>query len=218
MSSESETSVSETELSSETSAPETTKAEAEKIDYLVLVNKDKKIPEKWENKVSFSKFKNRSGETLKVEKKTLRMFKKLRKKLSAKGIKIDIRSAYRSRKQQKETIKYYKNRYGGEYVNKYVSTPGHSEHQTGLALDIEIVSAKDAKGKPISETKAFQKVYSAMTSFGFILRYPDGKRKITGIEFEPWHIRFIGSKKIAKKICEKGWTLEEYLQSKNKKK
>ena len=199
-----------------TSGVEATSAGKEKkVDYLVLVSKNSKLSKNWEETVEFESFKNKAGEKVKVEKKTLKMFKKLRKALKKSGIVIDISSAYRSKKDQKKLIKELREKEGGEYIENYVSLPGFSEHQTGLALDINIIRIDQKKYTNASAISAFQK---KLDSCGFILRYPKGKEKITGYQEEWWHIRFVGSKKTAKKIASKGWTLEEYLENIKKKK
>jgi D-alanyl-D-alanine carboxypeptidase len=66
----------------------------------------------------------------------------------------------------------------------------------------------------IVELDVFDKVHKKLADYWFILRYPDGKEKITGYEYEPWHLRYIWDVSIAKEIMENGLTLEEYLNNK----
>ncbi|MDY3207118.1 M15 family metallopeptidase, partial [Clostridium baratii] len=80
-----------------------------------------------------------------------------------------------------------------------------SEHQTGLCIDITNRDKYFVKG-----TKEADWLAENCYKFGFIIRYPYGKKNVTGIEYEPWHVRYVG-KKAAKDIYEKGITLEEYL-------
>lgn len=96
---------------------------------------------------------------------------------------------------------------------KWVAPPGTSEHHSGLAMDI--VSA-DYYTKYSDLVEAFEKDKEAVwlkdncARFGFILRFPKDKTEITGINFEPWHFRYVGEEH-AKKIMEQGLCLEEYL-------
>ncbi|MCH9276033.1 M15 family metallopeptidase [Bifidobacterium amazonense] len=86
-----------------------------------------------------------------------------------------------------------------------VALPGTSEHELGVAADINAVGASDAD--------ANQRVYDWLATnaweYGFILRYPAGKTSVTGVEHEPWHYRFVGAE-AAKAIHESGIALEEY--------
>lgn len=101
-----------------------------------------------------------------------------------------------------------------EKSKEYLTEPGHSEHHTGLALDIVdeewIVSGQGLE--PEYENEASQKwLVSTMSDYGFILRYPDGKEESTGINYEPWHFRYVGVEN-AKFIEENNLTLEEYIE------
>ncbi|WWU66030.1 M15 family metallopeptidase [Clostridium baratii] len=121
------------------------------------------------------------------------------------GIILLGNSAYRSYRSQTKT---YNNRVRSERqesADAYVAKPGFSEHQTGLCIDITNRDKYFVKG-----TKEADWLAENCYKFGFIIRYPYGKKNVTGIEYEPWHIRYVG-KKVAKDIYEKGITLEEYL-------
>lgn len=121
------------------------------------------------------------------------------------GIILLGNSAYRSYKSQKNT---YSNRVkleGRELADAYVAKPGFSEHQTGLCMDITNEDRYFMKG-----TKEADWLGENAYRFGFIIRYPEGKKSITDIEYEPWHIRYVGEK-AAKYIYDNGITLEEYL-------
>lgn len=101
-----------------------------------------------------------------------------------------------------------------EKAKEYLTEPGHSEHHTGLALDIVdeewIFSGNDLE--PEYESQPSQHwLVSTMANFGFILRYPEGKEEITGILYEPWHFRYVGVEN-AKYIVEHELALEEYLE------
>ncbi|WMJ23834.1 M15 family metallopeptidase [Paludicola sp. MB14-C6] len=95
----------------------------------------------------------------------------------------------------------------------WVAIPGTSEHQTGLAVDIVAKSYQtlDKKQENTAEQKWLMK---NSYKYGFILRFPSDKSELTGINYEPWHYRYVGEK-AAKEIYEKKICLEEYLKSLN---
>lgn len=89
--------------------------------------------------------------------------------------------------------------------------PGTSEHHTGLALDI-VSQNYQLLDEEQENTPEQQWLMHNSYKYGFILRYPNDKSKITGIHYEPWHYRYVG-KEIAKEIYEQGICLEEYLEN-----
>ncbi|WP_053083755.1 M15 family metallopeptidase [Rubeoparvulum massiliense] len=97
-------------------------------------------------------------------------------------------------------------------AGKWVATPGTSEHQLGLAVDIVAVSNQNLDQSQ-ENTSEQQWLMENSYKYGFILRYPTDKSEITGIGYEPWHYRFVG-KEVAAEIKERGICLEEYLEAK----
>ncbi len=93
---------------------------------------------------------------------------------------------------------------------QWIAIPGTSEHQTGLALDI-VSSSYQLLNKEQENTPEQKWLIENSYKYGFILRYPSDKTNITGIEYEPWHYRYVG-KETAKEITERGICLEEYLK------
>ena len=91
-------------------------------------------------------------------------------------------------------------------AREYVAEPGTSEHELGIAVDIEGQGSSTA-------WEVYEWLASNSWRYGFILRYPDGKEEITGIEYEPWHYRYVG-REAAAEIFQSGLTLEEYLEQK----
>jgi len=89
-----------------------------------------------------------------------------------------------------------------------VARPGTSEHQTGLAVDINTASSV------FESQPAFKWLKEHGEEYGFILRYPKDKMDVTGIIYEPWHWRFVGIN-VAKEMNSLGLTLEEYLEQNN---
>ena len=188
-----------------------------KYDYLVLVNKQNKLPDDWESIVELVDTKNAWDEDIKIEKETFEAYKKLKADVEKEGVYIELDSVYRSVKTQQELWDNWSKdpEKGPEYVKKYVAVPGYSEHHTGLAVDIclkidgKLVYDNDEMKK---EKEIFSKIHSKLADYGFILRYLDGKDDITGYAYEPWHLRYVGSVEIAKEIMSKNITFEEYLK------
>lgn len=94
-------------------------------------------------------------------------------------------------------------------AKSHAAAPGYSEHQLGLAVDIvdEGYTALDEKQ---ADTAAQQWLMENCWQYGFILRYPEGKSEITGVEYQPWHYRYVGLS-AAEQIHELDITLEEYI-------
>ena len=94
-----------------------------------------------------------------------------------------------------------------------VAVPGTSEHQLGLAVDL--VDLDNQNLNESQEETAVQKwLLGNSWKYGFILRYPNDKRGLTGIIYEPWHYRYVG-KDAAREIYETGVCLEEYLEGRD---
>ena len=187
-------------------------------DYLVLVNKYSKLPDDWEKKVQLVDAKNAWDEDIKIEKEAYDNYKKLKESLKKDGVTIELDSVYRSVKEQQKLWDDWSAdpEKGIEYVRKYVAVPGYSEHHTGLAVDIclkkngKLVYENDDM---IADKETFKKIHAKIADYGFILRYLDGRDDVTGYAYEPWHLRYVGSKKIANEIMDKNITFEEYLES-----
>lgn len=134
-----------------------------------------------------------------VEKPLLKLFAAARKA----GLKnLYVSSGYRTTEQQQAL-------WDASDDRSYVQPPGHSEHQTGLAVDL--ADLKVAAGK-FGESKAGRWLARHAWKYGFLLRYPAGKEEITGISYEPWHFRYVG-RKVARACHEDDLTLEEYLHA-----
>lgn len=120
-------------------------------------------------------------------------------------------STYRSFDYQQQLYDRYVSNDGVEAADRYSARPGYSEHQTGLAFDIgELHFEQHFARESFGETPAGQWLAANAHKYGFIMRYPNGKEKITGYMFEPWHFRYVGVDH-ATKIYEANTTLEEYL-------
>lgn len=117
---------------------------------------------------------------------------------------IFVVSGFRSYDYQSQLYESYVAEYGQEDSDRFSARPGHSEHQTGLAFDVNTIDDSFA------DTKEYEWLKAHAHEYGFIIRYPEGKESITGYKFEPWHIRYLG-KELAKDVHDSGLTLEEYL-------
>lgn len=109
-----------------------------------------------------------------------------------------ISSAYRSAAEQQEV-------YAED--SSVAALPGQSEHETGLALDVYVPLFA---GDGFLKSDAGQFVNRECWRYGFIIRYPLFKKSVTGIRFEPWHLRYVGAPH-AEIITHNGWALEEYI-------
>jgi len=188
-----------------------------KPDYLILVNPYRPVPEGYGEAIRpyLTEYTEPcTGKTISVEKRTLKAFLDLKEALAEEGVEVAIANCYRTVEMQQEIVERYTEKYGADYVRSYVAKPGYSEHHTGLAIDLYVV--KD--GVPVKEnedsmkeTALWRKVHGRIAGFGFILRYPEGKEKVTGIAYEPWHFRFVGEA-AAQRMAWHELTLEEYLE------
>lgn len=136
-------------------------------------------------------------------------FKKLVDDAEKEGYHIRNNSAYRSYNTQSGLYNNYKNSNGLTWADKWSARPGHSEHQTGLALDVGVKN-EYSLGK-FETSKEFTWMKDHAHLYGFILRYPKGKEYITGYGYEPWHYRYVGEF-IASIIHSEGLTLEEFMK------
>lgn len=136
-------------------------------------------------------------------------FEKMSSDASKLGYKITAVSAYRDYYYQKNLFEKYIKEKGIKYALDCCAKPGHSEHQTGLAVDI-MTSTKDYH--TIEQSNEFFWLKNNAHLYGFILRYPKNKTYITKFKYEPWHFRYVG-KNVATKIYENNITLEEYYKT-----
>jgi len=119
-------------------------------------------------------------------------------------------SGWRSREEQQSIWDESMRDNGPDYTRTYVALPGHSEHQTGLAIDLGLRQEHiDFICPEFPDTGVCGRFRERAADCGFILRYPAGKEDITGIGHEPWHFRYVGIPH-ARIMAEQNMTLEEY--------
>lgn len=129
------------------------------------------------------------------------------------GYNLFVRAGYRSGEDQEDLMEDkietyrqegYSQREAEHEAEKWVAKPGTSEHELGLAVDINAEGQTDGN-------RLYQWLAEHSWKYGFILRYPAEKEAITGIDYEPWHFRYVG-KQAAKEMYEQDLCLEEYVQ------
>lgn len=108
------------------------------------------------------------------------------------GLKLFGVSGYRSYNTQKALFAFHARTQGERHAERYSAVPGASEHQTGLALDVTSASAGYQLSPAFADTKEGRWLAEHAHEFGFVIRYPEHKERITGYAYEPWHIRYVG--------------------------
>ena len=174
---------------------------------LILVGGENYVPDDYEVKLLTLS----NGEQ--IDERIYPSLQKMFDDMRAKGIYPTVVSGYRSYEEQRELLEEKYLAYRSEGYNKsrakelaleWVALPGTSEHQLGIAVDIN-PDYSVSKGEGVYEW-----LQSNAHRYGFIKRYPENKSHITGINNEPWHYRYVGQK-AAKEIYEQGLCLEEYI-------
>lgn len=175
---------------------------------LILVNQEHPIPEDYQ--VELTELSN--GE--KIDSRIYPGLQEMFDAARAGGLQLFVREGYRTEQEQREIMEekivYYQNEGYSEgkarkLAKEYVAEPGTSEHQLGLSVDI------NADTSVCSADAVYQWLEEHGYQYGFIKRYPENKTKITGINNEPWHYRYVG-KAAAQEMKKSGQCLEEYLE------
>lgn len=182
---------------------------------LILVNNENPIPEGYEVNLA-----DIGGEQ--VDERIVSNWYRWQEAAANNGFNVFVASGYRDVELQETNYNntyqsYISEGYSEEEATRlteeYLTRPGHSEHHTGLAIDL-LDSEWAASGRGLVtefETQESQQwLVETMADFGFILRYPEGKEEITGIQYEPWHFRFVGEEN-AQFMNEYDLVLEEYI-------
>lgn len=179
---------------------------------LILVNKEHLIPEDYEMELGTVRGNIKCD--IRILDNVLNMIKAARDE----GVNISICSPYRDYDRQvmlfnRKAAGYIKKGYteeeAYEMAAETVAIPGSSEHQLGLAFDF-IADDYTTLTAGFANTRAGRWLKANAADYGFILRYPEDKTEETGIEFEPWHYRYVG--KAAHEIMDNGLCLEEYVK------
>lgn len=169
-------------------------------DTLVLVNKYYALPSGIEPK----NLVNIEGEKMTPE--AAEAMKKMISDLRSTGLTLNLISGYRSEDTQRALYNRYGNSDGFDNADTYSARPNHSEHQTGLAMD---VSEKWDLTEEFENTEQFKWLNENAYKYGYILRYKKDKVYMTGYTYEPWHYRYVGVE-AATIIKNENLTFEEY--------
>jgi len=182
----------------------------------VLVNKYNKLPDSYKPSdlidpdIPFI-FKEKA-EKRKMRSSAAREIEKLFAGAKEDGVSLLGVSAYRSHAVQTALFNHYVSVDGVKAAKTYSAVPGTSEHETGLAIDVTGGDGKCAAEDCFAGTAAAKWLEKHADEFGFIIRYPKGKDDITGYQYEPWHLRYVG-KTVAQEITSRKITLEEYQET-----
>ncbi len=170
----------------------------------LLVNKYRKLPSNFVPKT----LSNFPGSTFQACQNTIEAFLTLQTKSRLQNLHLSILSAYRTYDYQQKLYEDYVKTDGVELADTYSARAGHSEHQTGYALDVCVTNEEL---EIFQGTKECNWLIEHAHEYGFIIRYPKGFTSITGYQYEPWHITYVGGA-IANFMKENQiHTLEEYV-------
>lgn len=194
-----------------------TEVEKDKIindELLTLVNYKNKVPDNWQ--VNLVPLNDRQS----IDQRAYQTLQEMLDNAKKEGMNIIVCSSYRTYDKQKQLFvnkvsEYLKKGYSyneaQDAASMWVAKPNTSEHQLGLAVDL--VSRDNQRlDKSQEKTEEQRWLMENCQRYGFILRYPSDKSNLTGVNYEPWHYRYVG-KEHAKKITRQGICLEEYLDN-----
>ena len=176
---------------------------------LILVNRNSYIPDDY--KVELTELSNGEKVDSRIYPELQEMFNDAR----AQGYGLFVREGYRTQEEQQqlldEKIEAYENEgksksEAKKLAEQWVAIPGTSEHQLGIAVDINADTTKS------SSDDVYSWLAENAHKYGFIKRYPSDKTDITGVINEPWHYRYVG-KETALEIYSQGMWLEEYIDT-----
>ncbi len=127
------------------------------------------------------------------------------------GIRLELTSGYRSYQLQVSLYNESVQQYGQAGADKQSERPGTSEHQTGLAADLEPTTGQCELEVCFADLPEGKWLAANAYLYGFIIRYPEGKAKITGYDHEPWHVRYVGKDLSAEMHKQNIQTMEEFF-------
>lgn len=176
------------------------------INNVLVVNKTYQLTKDWKPVNPYKTVPSDGFDRNPLDKDAYEAWKLMKSDAASLGLNLWAQSGYRSYDYQNDLYNGYVKRNGKTSADTFSARPGASEHQTGLAFDLNTISNsfKDtAEGKWVAKNAYI---------YGYILRYPEGKTNETGYIYEPWHIRYVG-KELAKELYNNGdWiTMESYF-------
>ncbi len=173
---------------------------------LILVNKYNKLNKNFQPDQIVEISSQYAYEGQQISKKVYEAYRSMWNAANKEGLTLIVTSSYRDYESQDEVWNSIANSTGEEDADSRAARAGHSEHQTGLALDIVTYNSYNNE---FDQTEEFKWLQKNAHKYGFILRFPKGKEDITGYSYESWHYRYVG-KEVATKIHDLGITYDEY--------
>lgn len=174
------------------------------LDVTTLVNKYNKLPDNYEIDDLVTLDNEYSKKAEKVREVIYNDLKKMFDEAKKDNINLNVISGFRTNEKQDTLFNNSIKKNGLDHALIYSAKPGYSEHQLGLAIDINSVE------ESFKNTNEYKWLKNNSYKYGFIERYPEGKEKITGFGYEPWHYRYLGVD-VAVKIFTENITYEEYV-------
>ena len=181
--------------------------------YLLLVNKTHPLDDTYKpDDLADIKYfaADRDAAARYMRKEAAEHFHQMSEAAAVEGHEIVITTAYRSYGFQSVLWNNYVEKHGEAEANTFSARPGQSEHQTGLCTDVSSPSVNYQLTTDYADTEEGRWLAEHCHEYGFIIRFPLGKEEITGYQYEPWHIRYVGTEAAAY-IHQEQITLEEYL-------
>jgi len=179
----------------------------------VVVNKGRRLPSGYvpgDLVIPSVKLRYGSGNEMRLRRAAAEALKDMFDGAAAANVKLMDASAYRSYSLQSSVYNRHVNTIGKSEADKVSARPGHSEHQTGWAIDVAPASGKCMIETCFGDLPEGQWVKANAHLYGFVIRYPKGKEQLTGYSHEPWHIRYVGSG-LAGELYRAGQTLEQFF-------
>lgn len=189
-----------------TNSPEVSTREVNSSE--VLVNKKNPLPAGYEPANLRSVNVPKGSEAL-LQSQAADALEELFRAATLTGVNLKIISAYRSYGDQAAVFNDYVTKYGTEEAETFSARPGYSEHQTGLAVDVGSIAATCELEVCFGETIEGDWIAKNAHLFGFIVRYRKSDSVITGYQYEPWHLRYLGNP-LASNVNASGQSYEEY--------
>ncbi len=176
------------------------------VDNYIIVNKTYKLSENFVPLNPYTTIPKSGFSSTPLDKEAYEAWQTMKSDATSIGLNLWAQSGYRSYDYQNDLYNGYVNRSGKENADKFSARAGNSEHQTGLAFDLNTITTS------FKDTNEGKWVKDNCYLYGYILRYPENTTNETGYIFEPWHLRYVG-KKLAKKLYNNGnWiTMENYF-------
>lgn len=188
---------------------------------LILVNKTHPLPAGYEPKDTdlASPYLNSSTDVIKLATHAADAAKEMKAAAANDGITLVVSAGYVSYKEQETLFDSAKTLLGGGDTGPAftaVEKAGYSEHQTGLAIDFTSDSTQASPTVAFADSDAGKWLYAHAHEYGFILRYPKGKEKVTKYDYMPWHYRYVGKDVAAAMYAiSPDETMEEYYNINN---